>query len=446
MKWPQHTATFRHGVHPEEYKSYTEHLAIEQMPFANEYVLPLSQHIGAPAVPVVHKGKHVRRGEMIARAGGFVSVALHSPVDGVVSGIGLAETLTGKMVESIFIKTDPYSSQLVQPSNPGDYRQMDTDTFIASVQASGLVGLGGAAFPSHVKFKIPKDKRCRFIILNGCECEPYLTSDHRMMVEFADQVVEGARILNHFLKADKIFIGIEDNKPDAITVLEQKTAGMPEFEVVTLRVKYPQGAEKMLVTAILDKEIPSGKLPLDMEVLVNNVSSVAAMSQWFHEGKPLIERVVTVTGDAVRQPGNLMIPLGTKMHEVLDFRGGTNTDDYRMLLGGPMMGMIQRSLDIPVVKGTSGMLFLKNNVLSDTEPYDCIRCGRCVEACPMFLNPSTLGLLAKKGLWDDMASYYVMDCFECGSCSYVCPSGIPLVQSFRIAKGILRERKEKCTS
>ena len=435
--------SFKHGVHPEEYKSLTQHKAIEQIPFATEYVLPLSQHIGAPAIPLVSPGQKVFRGQMIAKAGGFVSVALHAPVDAVVSSIGLAETLTGKMVQSIHLKTDPYSSQLIKYHKVKDHRKMDLDEFIASVQNSGLVGLGGAAFPAHVKFKIPDNKTCKFLILNGCECEPFLTSDHMMMVEYPDDLIEGAMILNHFIKAERIYIGIEANKPDAIAVLSQKAASYSNVEVIPLKVKYPQGAEKMLVTAILDQEVPSGKLPLDVEVLVSNVSSIAALNQWFTQGKPLVERVVTVTGDAIVRPSNLMIPLGTSMREVLDFCGGVNAKDFRMLLGGPMMGMVQRSLEIPVVKGTSGMLFMNNEQLNGLDTYDCIRCGRCVEACPMFLNPSTLGLLAKKGLWEDMAENYVMDCFECGSCSFVCPSNIPLVQSFRVAKGILREQRAK---
>ncbi|MBT8326837.1 MAG: electron transport complex subunit RsxC [Bacteroidia bacterium] len=437
-------ATFKHGVHPEEFKSFTDKLAIERMPFVEDYILPLGQHIGAPSVPLVKKGQSVKRGQMIANAGGFVSVALHSPVDGKVQAIELAETLTGKMVQSIKIKTDPYSSQLLSSSNPGDYRNMELDEFIKSVQSSGLVGLGGAAFPAHVKFKIPEDKSCKIMILNGCECEPFLTSDHRVMAEYPEDLINGAKILNHFVKAEKIYIGIESNKPDAIAILNKKLENESDWiEVVPLEVKYPQGAEKMLVTAILNKEVPSGKLPLDVEVLVSNVSSIAALSQWFETGKPLIERVVTITGNAIKRPANMMVPIGTSMREVVNYCGGLNTENYRMLLGGPMMGMVQRTLDIPIVKGTSGLLLLTEDNVSTMDEYSCIRCGRCVEACPMFLNPSVLGMQAKKGLWEDMKDNYVMDCFECGSCSFVCPSHIPLVQSFRVAKGILREQKAK---
>lgn len=438
------TLTFSHGIHPEEYKELTDHCKVERMPFVEDYILPLTQHLGAPNKPIVQKGNKVHRGQKIADASGFVSVALHSPVDGTVTGIGLAENPNGQMVQSIFIKADPFSMQQLTPSIPQPYEAMSVKEFIASVQDAGIVGLGGAAFPAHVKFAIPEGKTCRYIILNGCECEPFLTSDHRTMVEYPDEVIDGIRIVQHFLKAEKIFIGIEANKPDAIAILRKKAqhSGLP-IEVITLKVKYPQGAEKMLITAILDKEVPSGKLPLDVEALVNNVSSIAAISQWFRKGQPLIERVVTVTGTAVKRPTNVLVPLGTPMRNVVDLCGGITSNSARILLGGPMMGMVQKTLDIPVVKGTSGILILTTDEVKDLSQYNCIRCSRCLEACPMYLNPSLLGMLAKKGLWEEMEDNHVMDCFECGCCSYVCPSAIPLVQSFRVGKSIIREKKAR---
>ena len=437
-------ATFKHGVHPEEYKDYTDKLPIERMPFADEYILPLGQHIGAPSKAIVKKGQYVKRGQMIAEPGGYVSVALHSPVDGTVKAIELTETITGQMVNAIRIETDRFSTQQLSGNKPKPFDEMTLDEFISSVQSSGLVGLGGAAFPAHVKFKVPEDKTCRYLMLNGCECEPFLTSDHRTMVEMADEVIDGLHILNHFVKAEKAFIGIEDNKPDAIEKLTAlaKNAKFP-IEVVPLKVKYPQGAEKMMITAIINKEVPSGKLPLDVETMVSNVSSIAMLSEWFRIGKPLIERVVTVTGPAIARPANLLVPIGTSMQEVVNYCGGITSPEVRMLLGGPMMGMVQRSLNIPVVKGTSGMLMMTGEEVGSLDEYSCVKCGRCVDACPMYLNPSTLGLMAKKGLWDEMEDNYVLDCFECGSCSFACPSHIPLVQSFRVAKGIIRERKAK---
>ena len=439
--------TFEHGVHPEEFKELSNHKKIQRMPFVEEYVLPLSQHIGAPSAILVKKGQAVKRGQKIADSVGFVSVALHSPVDGVVSEVGLVNTPKGDLLPGIKIKADPYSTQQFE-ERPIDFESLDVKGFINEVQSAGIVGLGGAAFPSHVKFAIPEDKRCRYIMLNGCECEPFLTADHRTMVEYPDAIIDGILILNRFLNADKAFIAVEDNKPDAIGELIARASGSDfPIDVVPLKVKYPQGAEKMMITAILGDEVPSGKLPLDLGILVVNVGTIRAISDYFRKGFPLVERILTVTGTAIKNPANLLVPIGTPMHEVIEWCGGVTHDAARILLGGPMMGAVQKSLDVPVVKGTSGLLVLGKNEVRDFQEYNCIRCGRCVDACPLFLNPARMGLLAKKGLWDDMLEYHVMDCFECGSCSFVCPSGIPLVQGFRVAKGILREKaiREKST-
>lgn len=447
-KYSGKTYTFNHGVHPEEFKELSSHCQVQRMPFVNEYTLPLGQHIGAPSKALVVKGEKVKRGQKIADASGFVSVALHSPVDGFVSDIGIFDNPNGQVLPAIKIKTDPYSTQKVE-ENPINLEELDTKGFISAVQNAGIVGLGGAAFPTHVKFAIPDDKKCKYIMLNGCECEPFLTADHRVMVENADEIIDGILILNNYLNTEKAYIGIEANKPDAIEILK-KVAEKSSFpiEVMPLQVKYPQGAEKMMITAILGVEVPSGKLPLDLGVLVGNVGTFKALADYFRKGKPLIERVVTVTGSAIKNPANVLVPIGTPMRDVIELCGGITDDAARILLGGPMMGVVQKSLDVPVVKGTSGILILGENEIKDIEEYNCIRCGKCVDACPIFLNPSMMGLLAKKGLWDDMLEYHVMDCFECASCSFVCPSGIPLVQSFRVAKGFLREKatREKETS
>jgi Na+-translocating ferredoxin:NAD+ oxidoreductase subunit C len=438
------TLTFSHGVHPEEYKELTASCAIERMPFAEEYVLPLGQHIGAPSKPMVKKGDYVQRGQIIAEPSSFVSVALHAPVTGTVSAIELVENPGGQMAMAIRLKTDPFATQQLNLIPPKAPEEMDLKEFIHSIQQAGIVGLGGAAFPAHVKFSIPEGKTCKYIMLNGCECEPFLSSDHRTMVEEPDAIMDGIRILQHFIKAEKIFIGIESNKPDAIEILttKSKASALP-IEVIALEVKYPQGAEKMLITAILDQEVPSGKLPLDVETLVSNISTIASLSHWFRKGIPLIERVVTVTGTAINRPANMLVPIGTSMKEVVAYCGGMKPEASRILLGGPMMGMVQKSLNTPVVKGTSGILILTDNEVKQLHEYSCVRCGKCVDACPMHLNASLLGLMAKKGLWEEMEENHVFDCFECGSCSFVCPSGIPLVQSFRVAKGLLREKKAK---
>jgi electron transport complex protein RnfC len=428
-------------VHPEDFKELSRGSKIERMPFTKEYILPLGQHIGTPSKPLVTKGQKVGRGEIIAEANGFVSVALHSPVDGTVTDIGLYDSPKGEISQSIKISCDPYSTQRF--SGPeADPDKLDLPGFLSAVQEAGIVGLGGAAFPSHVKFAIPEGKRCRHLMLNGCECEPFLTADHRTMVEYPEAIIDGLLIINKFLQAEKAYIAVENNKPEAIDALSRLADHCPiPVSVVPLEVKYPQGAEKMMIAAILGKEVPSGQLPIDLEVLVCNVGTVKAVSDHFRKGMPLIERVVTVTGTAIRHPANILVPIGTPMREIIEVCGGITCDNARILLGGPMMGAVQKSLDVPVVKGTSGILVMKDSDVRTLDEYSCIRCGRCLEACPLFLDPSTMGLLAKKGLWDDMEDYHVLDCFECGSCSFVCPSGIPLVQSFRVAKGILRERK-----
>jgi len=436
--------TFSHGVHPDEYKELSCNRRIERMPFVELYTLPLSQHIGAPSKPIVKEGQKVRRGEMIAEPNGFVSVGLHAPVDGVVHAIDIFDHPNGQVLPAIQIRTDRFSTQQfrLEPGPPPE--QISTEDFIKGVQWAGIVGMGGAAFPAHVKFSIPEDKTCTHLMLNGCECEPFLTCDHRVMVESARELIDGTRILARFIKPEKVYIAIEANKPDAISVLREMTAEMDfPMEVVALEVKYPQGAEKMMISAILGEEVPSGKLPLDVGVLVSNVGTAVAMSQYFRQGQPLVERVITVSGTALKRPSNLMVPIGTPMREVVEHCGGITHTSPRILLGGPMMGMVQKNLDVPVVKGTSGILALTDNEVRNLDTYSCVRCGRCLDACPLFLNPARLGLLARKGLWEEMEEYNIMDCFECASCSFVCPSGIPLVQSFRVGKAMIRELKNK---
>jgi electron transport complex protein RnfC len=441
---PEQTSTnltFRNGIHPQEHKHLTEHCPIERMPFVDEYTLPLGQHLGSPSKTLVKKGEAVKRGQKIADANGFVSVALHSPVDGVVCDINLFPHPNGQAVPCIKIKTDPFSTQVLEEKPPFNLDELDEKGFVTAVQEAGIVGLGGAAFPAHVKFSIPKDKTCKYIMLNGCECEPFLTADHRIMVEHADEIIDGINILQKFTKAEKAYIGIEANKPEAIQILRERSATNDfPIEVSVLKVKYPQGAEKMMISSILGEEVPSGKLPLDLELLVSNVGTIAVMADYFRKGKPMIERVVTVTGHAIHRQANIMVPIGTPMRDVVELCGGLTDKAARILLGGPMMGIVQKSLDTPVIKGTGGILALTNNEVREQEIHNCIRCSKCVEACPIFLNPSMMGLLAKKGIWEEMLEYNIMDCFECACCSYVCPSNIPLVQNFRVAKGMIREQ------
>jgi len=434
--------TFRHGVHPEEHKEETEHLPLERMPFVDRYVLPLSQHLGAPCEPAVREGQHVQRGQVVATPGGFVSMTLHSPVTGTVAAIGPRRHPTGQMVACIEVEADPYSTQQLPPDQPIDWESLPIDKFIEHVQRAGLVGMGGAAFPTHVKYKLPESKRCERLVINGCECEPFLTCDHRMMVEQAEAVVRGARILAAKLGADSITIGVELNKPDAIQSLEAAIGEARDITVSPLKVKYPQGAEKMLIKALFSEEVPAGKFPLDLNIVVNNVATMIALADYFDRRQPLIERALTVAGPGVDRPGNLVVPIGTPVREVLR-HCGMNRDTRQVIMGGPMMGMPLGSLDVPVLKGTSGLLAFTEELVSHPTEYACVKCGQCLEACGNSLNPSRLARLARAGRYDELEKAHVLDCVECGACTYTCPSGVPIVHLIRAAKADIRKRNAK---
>ncbi len=452
-----HGRTFRHGIHPEEHKEATAALAVERMPFVERYILPLSQHAGAPSRPVVEVGARVRRGQMIAEAVGFISTTLHASVDGQVVAIAPRPHPSGKLVPAIEIVADRSSPQrFTAVSDLGgalDPFHLEHERFVTELQLAGLVGLGGAAFPTHVKYRVPEGGKIDRLLVNGCECEPFLTSDHRLMLERTADVVRGAEIAAHHLGAKLVVFGVEHNKPDAIAALERAVASVaaidcgappavdrPEMRVVGLAVKYPQGAEKMLIRAVWGEEVPSGKLPLDLGIVVNNVATMAAIADWFDQRRPLVERLVTVAGPGVRRPANLLVPLGTPVRAVLEHCGGLEESTREVVMGGPMMGTPLASLDVPIIKGTSGLLAFTDAEARLPAEYTCIKCGRCVEACPQFLNPSRLGRLARAGRFDEMVGYHAKDCVECGSCSYACPSGIPIVQLIRVAKGALREQ------
>ena len=433
--------SFSHGVHPAHHKGQTEDLAIQRVPFGKRYVMPLGQHIGAPAIAVVSKGQSVRRGELIAKPGGFISTALHSPVTGTVTEITPQRTLDGALKEAIVIEADPYSTQRLETTPPTSWEKLSLETFIKVIQQAGIVGMGGAAFPSHVKYSIPEGVQIDDLLVNGAECEPFLTNDHRLMVERPQAVIEGTEILRQKLGAKRACIGIEQNKPEAIEALREQLAQQPERPITlsALEVKYPQGAEKMLVKSVYGKEIPAGQLPRDIGVAVNNVGTIVAIADLFETGSPLIERVVTVSGPGVDQPANLLVPLGTSVRDVLRFSGALNDKTREIIMGGPMMGFPIASLDVPILKGSSGILAFTETETARPPEYTCIRCGRCLEACPYFLNPSRLALLSRNRRYEETTGYHVMDCVEGGACSYSCPSNIPIAQLIRTAKDNLRQ-------
>lgn len=421
-------------------KALTEAVQIRRMPFPDEIILPLRQHTGKPAKVIVRKGDRVERGDKIAEADGFVSSPVHASAAGTITDIALWPHPDGSYAQAVRIAVEPFSAQAARPRLVPDWRGLSPKQIIQAIQDAGVVGLGGAAFPTHVKLSPPKEKPIDTIVLNGCECEPYLTTDHRTMVEYPERVHLGLRIMMRCMGVTRAVVGIERNKPDAIEAI---TATVPDDLDVTVQpvtVKYPQGAEKMLIDALLGRRVPSGKLPMDVGVIVQNVASVATIAEVFESGLPLIERIVTVTGRGVQNPANLIVPVGTKLRDLLNACGGVTEDAYEIVFGGPMMGVAQANLDVPLLKGTTGVVVLTEADCKPRDTHPCIRCGHCLDACPVFLNPQLLGRLAMVARYEEMKANHLMDCMLCGCCSFACPSNIPLSQLFALAKNALRTR------
>lgn len=437
------TKTFRHGVHPPESKDETSGLPIRQFPFAPLLVIPLVQHMGSASIPVVEEGEEVTRGQRIARPDGFMSVSMHASASGIVRKIALAPSITGRMVPAVYLEPFPASTQEAEDGTPCPLGTATREEILAAIQEAGVVGLGGAAFPTHAKLAIPEGKYVDTLIINGIECEPFLTTDHRVMLEQSDDVFMGIRYLLKVSGAERVIVGVEANKPDAAAHLQERFPSDLNGSVEVLEVKYPQGAEKMLFSALLGREVPSGGLPVDVHALCCNVATTAEIGRLLPRGRGIHDRVITVTGPAVKKKGNYRIPIGTPLRFVLE-HVGVEEDVNRVFLGGPMMGAAAPSLDISITKGTSGVTAFTDRDAEKTHSrvYPCIRCGYCVDACPMFLNPSLLGKLAATEQFSVMADEHnLMDCFECGSCSFVCPSHIPLVQHFRVAKAAVRKER-----
>jgi len=432
---------FRHGVHPREEKELTQRLPIRRMPYPDEIVLPLRQHAGNPAKACVKVGDHVERGDPVGLADGWVSVPIHASASGTVTEIGWWPHPDGSMAEAVHIAVDRYAPQVPRPRMVPHWEGLSIDQVVKAVQDAGVVGLGGAAFPTHVKLAPPRDVVVNTLIINGAECEPYLTSDHRTMAEYPARVLFGIRVMMHAMGVRRCVVGVERNKPDAIEALEQAVPADLDITILPLTVKYPQGAEKMLIQAVTGIEVPSGKLPVSVGVVVQNVGSVAAIAEVFETGLPLIERIVTVSGHGLRRPANLIVPVGTKLRDLLVFCDGVTTDAAEVIIGGPMMGQAQANLDAPVLKGTTGVVVLEKHETRLEKVYPCIHCGRCLEACPVFLNPSLLGDFARVARYDDMVDLHLADCMLCGSCSWVCPSNIPLAQLFQASKAALRRAR-----
>lgn len=435
--------TFKKGIHPPHGKYLSEKKKIEEYTPKGDLVFPLSQHIGAPCEALVKKGDRVLVGQKIAESKAFVSSPIFSSVSGTVKNIAPVTTPSGVKVMSIIIENDGEYENINSEQIKRDYNKLSAEEIREIVKNSGIVGMGGAAFPTHIKLSPPEDKEIYSIIVNGAECEPYLTCDHRLMLENGENIIEGLKIVLKLFPKAKGYIGIENNKLDAIEVMKKLVENEQNIEVKALKTKYPQGAEKQLIYSITKREVPSGKLPADVGCIVQNISTMNAIYKAVVLGIPLIERVVTITGEALCEPKNFKVKLGTSVRELIEACGGFKEDPVKIISGGPMMGMTISTLDIPIMKGTSGILCLTKEGAVLPEPSNCIRCGRCVQACPMELIPCKLHSLANRHELEDFESFNGLDCIECGCCTFICPAKNHLVQSIRTAKRAVIANKKK---
>ena len=424
----------RGGIHPPGLKEYTSDKPIRNAPLPAIAVVPFSQHIGAPAKPLVAPGDHVEEAQMIGEPAGFISASVHSPIPGIVKEIKSLYLPSGMKTDAAVIELDGEFSRLGKPHNRRDWTLLSNDEILDLIKNHGVVGQGGATFPTNVKFTVPKGRSCEVFLVNAAECEPYLTADHRLLLENTDDIIEGIRIVKKLLNPKRVIIGIEANKMDAVEVL--KAAGASEgIEVMPLKVKYPQGAEKNLIEATIGKEVPSGKLPIEVGVINANVGTLLSVCEAVRDDKPVIERVVTISGGAIAHPANIRARIGSSIRDLIEECGGLTEEPVKFVSGGPMMGFTFSNLDSPITKGTSGILALTKKELNFYSSTACLSCGKCIDACPMGLAPTTIFKNIEHEKLDEATALGLDDCVLCGSCAYVCPAHIPLVSAFKAARG-----------
>ena len=437
--------TFKGGVNVPHYKELTENLPIEKAKEPAIVKIPLHQHTGAPCEAMVKVGDSVKVGQKIGESEAFVSAPVHSSVSGTVKEIVAMPIPTGLTVKCVVIESDG-KNELHESVRPkGKLEDLSSEEIIEIIREAGITGMGGASFPTHVKLSPPSDKKIDTVLINGAECEPYLTADHRVMAEEAEKVIFGLKAIMKALGVDRGVIGVEKNKPDAIKALKEASQGEENISIATLKVKYPQGDEKRLINAILGRVVPSGGLPMDVGAVVSNASTTRAIAEAILEGKPLIERVTTVTGNGIKNPKNLLVKIGTPFKDLIEECGGFTEDSPgKIIAGGPMMGISQFSIDVPIIKGSGGILVLSKEEAKPEPIQPCIRCGKCLEVCPVKLQPLYISSYTLKKNFDKAEEYNALDCVECGACSYICPAKRPLVESIRLAKReILAKRKAK---
>ncbi len=439
--------TFRiGGIHPKENK-YSAGKSIETIAIPNEVIVPLAQHIGAPCQPVVKRGDEVKVGTLLGKSVGFVSANIHSPVSGKVKKIDKSLDASGYKREAVFIDVvgDEWEDTIDRTDTLVRECILDSKQIIDKISAAGIVGMGGATFPTHVKLTPPPGTKAEVLIINGVECEPYLTADHTLMMEKTEEIFVGIELLMKAVKVNRAVVGIENNKRDAIDKFKLIAKNYPSIEIQPLKVQYPQGGEKQLIDAIIRRQVPSGALPISVGAVVQNVGTAFAVYEAVQKNKPLVERVVTVTGKDVINPCNVLSRIGIPLRNLIEYAGGLPETTGKVISGGPMMGKAIASIDIPVTKGTSGILIVPTLEARRKAMKDCIRCGKCVSICPMGINPTTLMTLTEYEVWDKAEKERITDCIECGSCTYTCPSDRPLLDYIRLGKGkvmgIIRARK-----